>query len=73
MTVQAKTLNERYQVYVDFSNGCGNGILINSYKHPELAEKCVVTLNAKVPGSFVEKAWCVDTQESDADRLAANA
>lgn len=64
MTVRPKSLVERFQVYVDFADGGGSSILINSYRHRELAEKCCTTLNADVPGSFVERAWCVDTQES---------
>ncbi len=54
------TLNERYQIYADFLNG-DQGVLVNSYSRPEVAEKAVRALNADVPSTFIERAWVVDT------------
>jgi hypothetical protein len=55
------TLNERYQVYVDFIDG-GEGVLVNSYSRPEVAAKAVRALNSELPGSFVTRAWVIDTE-----------
>lgn len=68
--VRPKTLNGRYQVFVDFLHG-GNGILVNTYDQIGVAEKCVNALNAEVPGSFVSRAWFVDTD--GVDRLVSGA
>jgi hypothetical protein len=55
------TLNERYQLFVDFLNG-DSGVLVNSYSRPEVAAKAMRVLNENLPGSFVLHAWVVDSQ-----------
>jgi hypothetical protein len=64
MTVSPKSLDHRYHIYVDLTDGA-QGILVNSYKTEDGAKKCVQVLNADVPASYVDKAWYVDTDGID--------
>lgn len=60
MTVKERTLNLRFQVYVDFATG-DRGILVNSYSNHLVAQRASKALMSG-PASFVTGSWVVDTE-----------
>lgn len=73
MTIKDRTFLHRYQVYVDFISG-DQGVLVNSYSRPEVAEKCATSLRDPLrPNIFVTRAWVVDTEADSINRLVEGA